>query len=113
MAFLRYSLAKRTVRVLVQAVSNGEGMPPKKREYNRISLSLQQAVPQEADDQEEPPVTRSKSRQRSRSRSRPAAARQPAATPSRLLRFQEGPPKVLAKAANVRIHCSWPGHSSN
>lgn len=88
----------------LQAVSIGEGMPPKTTEYNRISLSLEKMLPQAAMMQDKAPVTRSKSRQRSRSRGRLPA---PAATPSRLLRFQEGPPKILAKAANVRIHLSY------
>eukprot|EP00892_Ulva_mutabilis_P001889 jgi/Ulvmu1/11700/UM008_0111.1 len=88
-----------------RAVSNGEGMPPKTTEYNRISLSLEKVLPRAAVEEEEPAVTRSKSRQRSRSRGRPAdrpaATQPPVATPSRLLRFQEGPPKILAKAANM------------
>lgn len=76
-------------------------MPAKTTDYQKFSISFQNEAGDE--DHASPPLTRSRAHQRSRSRGRLAAAAAPVSTPSQLLRFKEGPPKVLTKAANVRL----------
>lgn len=100
---LRAQTLSTRIRFNLQAVSNGMGMPERNIDYRKYNLSAQEQRAQAAkpENQESPPRTRARARQRSRSQSRLRSENPLVPTPLRALRFQEGPPKVLAKAATV------------